>query len=400
MAALDRQARIGVIGGGVMGSGIAQVAASHGHTVRLQDTDSAALLRATATILQSQERLVAKGRLTDEEAKAIRDRIVLTIGDSSDPFLLNDFRDCVLLIEAVNEDLEAKRDLFRRLESVIPADAILGTNTSSLSITAIARACKNPERVIGIHFFNPPPVMPLVEIVPGLVTSESVTSSVRGLIDDWGKITVLAADTPGFIVNRVARPFYGEALRIYEEGIADMPTIDWSMRELGGFKMGPFELMDFIGNDVNFAVTRSVFEATYFDPRYKPSVTQQRLFEAGFFGRKTGRGYYDYGPESKAPEPTKDAALGQGILERILAMLINEAAEAVNFRVASPKDVDTAMIKGVNYPKGLLAWADELGIATVLEWMEVMHSHYREERYRPSTLLRRMAAQGTTFFGG
>lgn len=399
MPALDAQAKIGVVGAGAMGAGIAQLAATHGHAVVLEDTDSNAILRATGATMKNLERLVEKGRLSEEEATAIRGRIELTVGDPSDSSSLDDFRGCALVIEAVIENLDVKRALFARLESVVADDAVLASNTSSLSITAIARGCRHPERVVGIHFFNPPAVMPLVEIVPGLATRNEVTSLVRALVDSWSKTTVLASDTPGFIVNRVARPFYGEALRIYEEGIADMPTIDWAMRELGGFKMGPFELMDFIGNDVNFAVTRSVFEATYFDPRYKPSVTQQRLFEAGFFGRKTGRGYYDYASEAKAPEPTQDRALGQIILDRILAMLINEAADAVLFRIASAGDVDIAMTKGVNYPKGLLAWADELGIATVLAGLESLHAEYGEDRYRPSALLRRMVAEGKLFSG-
>ncbi|HEY3258404.1 MAG TPA: 3-hydroxyacyl-CoA dehydrogenase NAD-binding domain-containing protein [Gemmatimonadaceae bacterium] len=388
-------AGIGVIGAGAMGSGIAQLAASSGHRVILYDTSSVALDRAIAGIETNLARSVEKGKVTAEQSKSVRDRIT-TAGAAA----LDEFRDCSVVIEAVVEDLEAKRNLFSRLEAVLSDDAILATNTSSLSITAIASGCKHPERVVGIHFFNPPTVMPLVEIVPGLATSDAVTSSARGLVDTWGKTTVLASDTPGFIVNRVARPFYGEALRIYEEDIADMPTIDWAMREIGGFRMGPFELMDFIGNDVNFAVTRSIFEATYFDPRYKPSVTQQRLFEAGFFGRKSGRGYYDYAPGTKAAEATQDRALARTIFDRILAMLINEAADAVLFRITSATDLDTAMTKGVNYPKGLLAWADELGIATVLARLESLHSEYGEDRYRPSALLRRMAAQGTTFFGG
>ncbi len=375
-----------------MGSGIAQLAAMHGHAVVLDDSDPSALLRATAATAKNLDRLVEKGRLTPEDAKAVADRIVLTS--------LDDCRDCSLVIEAVIENLEAKRDLFAKLEAVVTDDAILATNTSSLSIGAIARGCRKPERVIGIHFFNPPTVMPLVEIVPGLTTSDAITTSSRSLIDNWGLTTVLASDTPGFIVNRVARPFYGEALRIYEEGIADMPTIDWAMRELGGFKMGPFELMDFIGNDVNFAVTRSIFEATYFDPRYKPSITQQRLFESGLFGKKSGRGYYEYGPGATLPKPTEDNALGNRILERIVAMLINEAADAVLFRVASAEDIDTAMTKGVNYPRGLLAWADEIGIPAVLARMESLQAEYGEDRYRPSVLLRRMSAAGSTFFTG
>lgn len=384
---------IGVVGAGAMGSGIAQLAASSGHRVILHDTSSPALDRAITAIETNLTRSVEKGKITAEQSKSARDRITAAGA-------LGEFRQCSVVIEAVVEDLEVKRNLFSRLEAVVSDDVILATNTSSLSVTAIARGSRQPERVIGIHFFNPPTVMPLVEIVAGLATSDAVKASARRLVDSWGKTTVLASDTPGFIVNRVARPFYGEALRIYEEGIADMPTIDWAVRELGGFKMGPFELMDFIGNDINFAVTRSIFEATYFDPRYKPSVTQQRLFEAGLFGRKSGRGYYDYTPGATAPEATQDRVLARTIVDRILAMLINEAADAVLFRIASATDVDIAMTKGVNYPKGLLAWAEELGIATVLARLESLQSEYGEDRYRPSALLRRMAAQGTTFFGG
>ena len=398
MEAPGRESKVGVVGAGAMGSGIAQLAATYGHPVILYDTSSEALSRARAGIEKNLARSVEKARLSADDANEIRSRITFAGADTTSPGTLDVFRGSDLVIEAVIEDLDVKRDLFSRLEPVLGNDAILGTNTSSLSVTAIGRDCVHPERVIGIHFFNPPTVLPLVEIVPGLATSEDVTAAARALIDAWGKTTVRATDTPGFIVNRIARPYYGEALRIYEEGIADMATIDWAMRELGGFKMGPFELMDFIGNDINFAATRSVFEGTYFDPRYKPFVTQQRLFEAGFFGRKSGRGYYDYSPGAKLPEPKQDRTLGKKIFDRILAMLINEAAEAVLSRTASPEDVDLAMTKGVNYPKGLLAWADEIGIPTVFERLESLHLEYGEDRYRPSPLLRRMAARSTTFF--
>lgn len=395
---LDRYAKVGVVGAGAMGSGIAQLAASYGHPVVLHDVSAGALEKGTTSIAKNLSRLVEKGRITDEESGTIRALITLSGGDESATASLEEFRGCRIVIEAIVEDIAIKRDLFTRLERVVVNDAILATNTSSLSVTAIARACKSPERVIGIHFFNPATVMPLVEIIPGLSTSASVINRSRTFIDSLGKTTVLASDTPGFIVNRIARPFYGEAIRIYEEGIADFATIDWAMRDLGGFRMGPFELMDFIGNDVNFAVTRSVFEAMYFDPRYKPSLTQQRLFEAGLFGRKSGRGYYDYSSGRELPEPTRDAEVGRQVFDRILAMLINEAADAVLFRVASAGDIDTAMTKGVNYPKGLLAWADELGIQTILDRLEALHKEYGEDRYRPSALLKRMAATGRNFF--
>ncbi len=272
----------------------------------------------------------------------------------------------------------------------------MATNTSSLSETAIAAACQKPERVIGLHFFNPPVLMPLVEVVPRVGGETSLVDQAVQLMRAWGKTPVVASDTPGFIVNRVARPFYGESIRILEEGIADCATIDWAMRDLAGFRMGPFELMDFIGNDVNYAVTRSVYEGMFHDPRYKPSITQQRLVEAGRFGRKSGRGYYDYSSDAR-PEPTKDSALGQRIVDRVLAMLMNEAIDAVYMRVASPADVDLAMTRGVNYPKGLLAWADELGASAVLERVERLHSEYTEDRYRPSPLLRRVAREGGRF---
>ena len=374
-----------------MGSGIAQVAATYGHKVLLLDQEPAALDRASAAIEKNLARSVEKKRLTAAQADEIRSRIV-----HSDSF--SDLSDAGLVIEAIVENLEIKRDLFGSLDKVVQPDAILATNTSSLSVTAIARGSTRPERVLGVHFFNPPTVLPLVEIVPGLATSPEVTARTQALVDAWGKTTVIASDTPGFIVNRIARPFYGEALRIYEEGIADMATIDWAMKEIGGFKMGPFELMDFIGNDVNFAATKSVYEATFHDSRFRPTLTQQRLFDAGFLGRKSGRGYYDYSPGASMPEPTRDQDLGQLIFRRILSMLINQAADALYLRIASAHDIDLAMTLGVNYPKGLLAWADELGIPETVKWLSALQDFYGEERYRPSPLLKTMAQDGFTFF--
>jgi 3-hydroxybutyryl-CoA dehydrogenase len=233
--------------------------------------------------------------------------------------------------------------------------------------------------------------------VPWLRTDEGVTRETRALVDSWKKTTVVASDTPGFIVNRVARPFYGEALRIADEGIADFATIDAAMRELGGFRMGPFELMDFIGLDVNLAVTKSVFEALGFDPRYRPSLTQQRLVEAGMLGRKTGQGFYQYEAGVSVQRPLGDRMLGERIFDRILSMLINEAIDAVHWRVASPADVDLAVTKGVNYPKGLLAWGDERGLDRVLEALLALQEEYGEDRYRPSALLKRMVRDGGRF---
>jgi 3-hydroxybutyryl-CoA dehydrogenase len=392
--ALDATTVVGVVGAGAMGTGIAQVAAAAGHHVVLADSMPGTVERARASIAKSVAREVEKKRLTTEDADALVSRIEFQTA----PLDLEALRyhHCGLVIEAIVEDLAAKRVLMQRLE-LNARKAVLATNTSSLSVTAIAAACQSPERVIGLHFFNPPPVMPLVEVVPraGGAATPLVEQS-ASLMRAWGKTPVLASDTPGFIVNRVARPFYGESIRILEEGIADCATIDWAMRELGGFRMGPFELMDFIGNDVNFAVTRSVYEGMFHDPRYRPSITQQRLVEAKHFGRKSGRGYYDYSSESR-PEPTKDAALGRRVVDRVVAMLMNEAIDAVYMRVASPADVDLAMTRGVNYPKGLLAWADELGPATVLERIERLHAEYGEDRYRASPLLRRAARDAIRF---
>jgi 3-hydroxybutyryl-CoA dehydrogenase len=384
---------VGVAGAGAMGSGIAQVAATRGHRVVIADASPDAIARAREGHATSLAREVEKGRMTAADSAASRERITYVEGVGADS--LKAFASCGLVIEAIVEELDAKRALFRDLEKVIAKDAVLATNTSSLSVAAIAGGCASPDRVVGIHFFNPATVLPLVEIVPAITTAPDVAARARTLMDAWGKTTVVAADTPGFIVNRLARPFYGEALRIAEERLADYATIDWAMRDLGGFKMGPFELMDFIGNDVNYAVTRSVFEGMYFDPRYRPSITQRRLVEAGLLGRKAKRGYYDYRDGAAKPEPVKDETLGRVILDRIVAMLINEAVDALHVGIATVHDLETAMTKGVNYPRGLLAWCDQLGPATVLATLEALQAEYGEDRYRPSPLLRRIAAGGS-----
>ena len=281
---------------------------------------------------------------------------------------------------------------------MVSADCILASNTSSLSIASIASACKKSDRVIGIHFFNPAPIMPLVEIIPAITTGEIITQSAKKLIDAWGKTTVLTKDTPGFIVNRVARSYYGESIRIYEEGMADFATIDWALKTYGGFKMGPFELMDFIGNDINFKVTESVWEQFFYEPRFKPSLTQKRLYEAKLFGRKSGRGYYNYAENAVMPNPTQDEVLSKSIFNRVIAMLINEAVDSLYLQLASVQDIDLAMTKGVNYPKGLLKWADELGLATVLTTLENLYVEYGEDRYRPCVLLKRMVKEKKSFY--
>jgi 3-hydroxybutyryl-CoA dehydrogenase len=392
MIVLGTDAVVGVIGAGAMGAGIAQVAAVRGHRVILADALPVATTKARTTHAQAMNREVEKGRLKRVDADAALGRISYVDGVGAAQ--LKTFAPCGIVVEAIVEDLEAKRTLFRTLEPLLSASAVMSTNTSSLSVAALAGGCAHPERVIGVHFFNPAPLMPLVEIIPSIVTARDVTEAVKARVDAWGKVTVVAADTPGFIVNRIARPFYGEALRIVEEQLADCATVDWAMRELGGFKMGPFELMDFIGNDVNYAVTRSVFEAMGFDPRYRPSIAQRRLVEAGLLGKKTGRGYYDYRGSAKLPEPNRDETLGRVIVDRIVAMLINEAVDALHLRIATAADIETAMVKGTNYPRGLLEWCTQLGAGSVLATLEALQSEYGEDRYRPSPLLRRIARGG------
>ncbi len=382
---------VSVLGAGTMGAGIAQVAASKGHRVRLFDISPEALGKARAGLDKILTRLVTKGRLDRGEADAVLGRI--TFVDSLDACA-----ESHLVIEAVVENLDVKQETFRNLESLIHEDSVLATNTSSLSIASIGGSCRRPDRVLGVHFFNPAPLMPLVEIIPGLATAPETAIRTRTLIDGWGKTTVLARDTPGFIVNRVARPFYGESLRQLEEGVADVATIDWAMREIGRFRMGPFQLMDFIGNDINLKVTETVFEAFFYDPRYRPSFTQKRLVEARCLGRKSGRGYYDYSEGAIGPEPDKDPKKGESIFKRNLIMIINEAVDAVFLNIATPEDIDLAMTRGVNYPKGPLAWANELGLERVLAQLTLLQDEYGEDRYRPSPLLKRMVRWKRRFF--
>ena len=372
---------IGVLGAGTMGAGIAQVAAQSGHKVVLVDLNTDQLEKAKSNLAKTLSKLVEKGKIVDSQKIEIESNIRYTSK-------IIDFSSCGLIIEAIVEDLAVKHKVFESLEKVVAEDCILASNTSSLSIASIGGVLKKANRVIGIHFFNPAPLMPLVEVIPAVQTDQSTRDEAVDLMNSWGKTVVVCKDTPGFIVNRVARPFYGEALRIYEEGIADFATIDWAMTEIGGFKMGPFTLMDYIGNDVNYAVTASVFEAFYYDPRFKPSFTQKRHSEAGYYGRKTGRGYYDYSEGANIPPPTKDYALGQQIVDRILAMLINEAYDAVFMQVATSEAVDLAMTKGVNYPKGLIEWSKEIGTNEILNRLEKLFSFYGEDRYRPNPMLK------------
>lgn len=498
MKALPKTSVVAVVGAGAMGAGIAQVAAQAGHDVLLYDAKDGAAEKGRAGILAGLDRQVDKGRMD----RGVRESIAARLGVASGLAALETAQ---LTVEAIVEDLAVKRTLFSELERIVAPDAILATNTSSLSITAIAAGLKQPGRVAGLHFFNPAPVMALVEIVAGLASDQTVLETLFATATAWGKVPVNARSTPGFIVNRVARPFYAEGLRLLEEGAASVATLDAIMREAGGFRMGPFELMDLIGHDVNFAVTRSVFDAYFTDPRYRPSLTQQELVAAGWLGRKSGRGFYNYAADVEKPEPDSGATgpaptsvtiegglgpaepladslacagipvnrrEGQGLLRvegaslalsdgrtataraaaggpgdlvlfdlafdyaaarriavakadqaprsavqaacglfqalgktvsvvddvpglavlRTVAMLANEAAEAVLLGVASSADIDRAMIHGVNYPKGPLAWADTIGPAHILAVLEALYETYGDDRYRPSSWLRRRVA--------
>lgn len=269
--------QIGVIGAGTMGAGIAQVAAQAGHKVVLSDTNPEQLLKAEKQINASLEKLVEKAKISAEAAQQIKANLSYSKH-------LTDHQAAILVIEAIVENLTIKHELFKQLEQVVSNQCVLASNTSSLSIASIGACLQRPQRFLGIHFFNPATLMPLVEVIPGVATEQEVTGNIDNLITSWNKTVVVCKDTPGFIVNRVARPFYGEALRIYEEGVANFETIDWAMTQIGGFKMGPFTLMDYIGNDINYTVTETVFAAFYYDPRFKPSFTQKRHMEAGFFG--------------------------------------------------------------------------------------------------------------------
>jgi 3-hydroxybutyryl-CoA dehydrogenase len=504
--ALDPACTIAVVGSGAMGAGIAQVAAAAGHFVILYDTRPEATEAALGTIRKTFQMLADKGRMTAAAAAAASARLQAATA-------LVELAGAQLVVEAIVENLEVKRGLFASLEEVVGADCILATNTSSISVTALAAKLRLPGRLVGMHFFNPVPLMALVEVISGLATNSDVAATVYATAAAWGKSPVHAKSTPGFIVNRVARPYYAEGLRLLSEQAGDVATIDAILREAGGFRMGPFELMDLIGHDVNFAVTQSVFQAYFNDPRFTPSLQQQELVSAGYLGRKTGRGFYAYGKDAAPPQPhteapqaapqqvviggsgavanalvTRLAAAGvtvkraaapaeaallacggaqlyltdgrsatqrardSGVANTVLldlaldyasagrvalaaadqcdvaayqalvglfqvagfavsrlddvpgmavmrtvAMLANEAADAVNQGVCSADGADLAMRKGVNYPRGPLAWADAIGLAEVQTVLQNLAAAYGEDRYRVSPLIRRKVAAGSRF---
>ncbi|HEX7197502.1 MAG TPA: 3-hydroxyacyl-CoA dehydrogenase NAD-binding domain-containing protein [Candidatus Limnocylindria bacterium] len=393
---------VGVLGAGTMGSGIAQVAAEAGLEVLLHDPLDGATERARERIGGFLARKVEKGLLTQAECSAAVGRL----GTST---ILEGLGIADIVIEAIPEQIELKRDAFRRLDGVAGAGTILATNTSSLSVTGIAAATTQPNRVVGMHFFNPVPLMALVEVVPGAMTDPGVADSVALLARLLGKTPVVAADTPGFIVNRVQRAYYLEACRMLEGGLADAAAIDDAMRGIG-FRLGPFELADVVGTDVNLAAGIAIFDGFFGDPRFRPAQVQRRVADAGRLGRKVGAGYYDYeadgtrGTPWAALAPRADGAPRLATLDaaqveaRILAAIVNEAASAVADGVASPEAIDTAMRLATNWPDGPLAWGERIGLPSVVHSLDALHATVPVGRYRVTPLLRALAEGGGSFF--
>ena len=379
--------KVAVLGAGAMGTGIGQIAVQNGCHVVYYDSFPGATDRSKASIEKIFNRLAEKGKITSQQKEEMLGRMQW----SAD---IDAVSGADLVVEAVIEDLDVKKDLFAKVEPLLRSDAWLCTNTSSLSIAALSSGLTHPERFGGLHFFNPAPLMPLVEVVPGVKTGDDFTETMEALMLEWGKVPVVAKDTPGFIVNKVARPFYSEAIKLYEEGVASLAEIDAAVKSIG-FRMGPFELTDLIGHDVNYTVTETVWSQFFYDPRFRPSITQKRLKEAGLFGRKTGRGFYNYASGMDAAvvaqeEVEIDPLLSEKIVERILCLIINEALDAVWQGIASPENVDLAMTKGVNYPKGPIQWGREMGWDQVLGTLKRCHKHYGDDRYRPCPLLRHL----------
>jgi 3-hydroxybutyryl-CoA dehydrogenase len=391
---------IGVIGAGTMGSGIAQLACRSGARTLLHDPIPQALERGLERARDGLQKEAAKGRLTQEEAQAAGERLQ-GVDD------LAAFAPCDLVIEAAPERIELKHELYARLSGeIVDEKCVLATNTSSLLVTAIAASTTHPERVVGMHFFNPAPIMRLLEVVAGAQSDERSLELAHATGEAMGKTVIRAQDGPGFLVNRCNRPFGLEALRLLQERIADIETIDRIVRIEGGFRMGPFELMDLVGIDTGFEISKSFYEQSFYEPRWQPSPISARYVAAGLHGRKSGRGYYDYSRNPyRPPDPDQDPnpsdaadakvqpAAG-GVLERIVCQVINECAFALGEGVGSAEDIDTGMVLGLNYPRGPLAWADEIGLDHVLAVLDGLWEEYHEERYRAAPALRRLVRAG------
>jgi 3-hydroxybutyryl-CoA dehydrogenase len=374
---------IAVVGAGTMGAGIAESAALAGMSVAMLDVRGEALERGRKTIERDLERRVEKGRLAEDERGEVLGRVSTTIS-------VHDLSGASLVVEAVVEDMGVKRKVFEDLEGVVGDETVLATNTSSLSVAGIAAATESPGRVVGMHFFNPVPAMRLVEVVAGPSTEPFALSRAEDVSERLGKTPVRVSDTPGFIVNRVARPFYLEALRIVESG-GDPERVDAKIRE-AGFRMGPLELADLIGHDVNLSVSESLFERSYYQPRFRPSYLQRSMVEAGELGRKSGRGFYDYagdgGTRHEGEEPSGDVAL------RVISCIVNEAFLSLSEGVATAEDIDRAMKLGANYPKGPFEWTDEIGTGRILHTLDSLRTTHGDA-YLAAPLLRRWAQEGS-----
>jgi 3-hydroxybutyryl-CoA dehydrogenase len=373
---------LGVAGAGTMGGGIAQLACLGGYEARLWDPAPDALGAGAERVRADLERGAARGRWSAADAEAAAARLAPTA-------TLDGLGGCELVIEAAPEDLDLKRDLFARLEPVCGPRAVLASNTSSLSVSAIADPAEHPERICGMHFFNPPVLMMLVEVVAGAQTGEPALAAATAAAGRMGRTPVRCADSPGFIVNRCNRPFTLESLRILEQGIATHEQIDRVIREDGGYRMGPFELMDLIGIDVNLEVARSFYRQRP-EPRWQPHPIQERMVAEGRLGRKTGRGFYEYGEGDRPREGDEiDDGVRREVLERVVAQLVNEACFAAEEGVAEPADIDSAMRLGLNHPRGPFEWAREIGAERIGAILEALGGD-TDERYRVAPLLRRL----------
>ena len=388
---------LGVLGAGTMGAGIAQVAAESGFGVLLHDPVAGATDRAVTRIGGFLERKAQKGQLSDADAAAASGRI--SIAGSVHSLIAAE-----VVIEAIPEDLELKRRTFAALDAAAPARTILATNTSSLSVAGIAAATTRPERVAGMHFFNPVPLMALVEVIPGPMTDAAVTDALTDLARRLGKTPVLAADTPGFIVNRIQRALYLEALRMFEAGDASIPEVDDAIRD-AGFRLGPFELADVVGTDVNLAAGEAIWDGFDRHPRFRPAEVQRRVVAAGRLGRKSSAGYYDYDANGGRGAPWTELVTSTGglaaetIQRRIIAGIVNEAASALADGVASADDIDTAMRLASNWPRGPIAWGEEIGLAEVVGTLDELHAGNPDGRYGVTPLLREAALAGRPLRG-